>query len=44
MPDDFVCIWSKKVKVNIDSNRKENDNKNNRIEKLFMYKNGIKSL
>ena len=44
MPDDFVCIWSKKVKVNIASNRKENDNKNIRIEKLFMYKNGIKSL
>ena len=44
MPDDFECIWSKKVKVNIDSNKKENDNKNNRIEKLFMYKNGIKSL
>ena len=44
MPDDFECIWSKNVKVNIDSNRKENDNKNNRIEKLFMYKNGIKSL
>ena len=44
MPDDFECIWSKKVKVNIDSNRKENDNKNIRIEKLFIYKNGIKSL
>ena len=44
MPDDFECIWSKKAKVNIDSNRKENDNKNNRTEKLFMYKNGIKSL
>ena len=44
MPDDFECIWSKKVKVVIDSNKKENDNKNNRIEKLFMYKNGIKSL
>ena len=44
MPDDFECIWSKKVKVNIDSNKKENDNKNNRIEKLFVYKNGIKSL
>ena len=44
MPDDFECIWSKEVKVYIDSNRKENDIKNNRTEKLFMYKNGIKSL
>jgi site-specific DNA-adenine methylase len=44
MPDDFECIWSKKVKVSIDSNKKESDSKNERIEKLFMYKNGIKSL
>lgn len=44
MPDDFECIWFKEAKVNLDSNKKANDNKNDRIEKLFMYKNGIKSL
>lgn len=38
MPDDFECIWSKETKVLIDSNRKYNDNNNNRIEKLFICK------
>ena len=38
MPDDFECIWSKETKVLIDSNRKSNDDKNNRVEKLFVYK------
>ena len=38
MPDDFECIWEKKTKVLIDSNRKANDNNNNRVEKLFIYK------
>ena len=37
MPDDFTCIWKKESKVNFDSNRKSNDNKNKRIEKLFIY-------
>ena len=44
MPDDFECIWKKDVKVSIDSNKKENDKNSIRNEKLFMYKNGIKSL
>ena len=38
MPDDFKCIWEKTVKVNFDSNRQSNDIKNNRIERLFIYK------
>lgn len=38
MPDDFECIWSKRVKVSVDSNKKHNDDKNNRTEKLFIYK------
>lgn len=38
MPDDFQCVWSKQVKVSVDSNKKHNDNKNNRVEKLFIYK------
>ena len=38
MPDDFTCIWQKETKVNFDSNRKSNDEKNKRIEKLYMYK------
>ena len=37
MPDDFECIWEKETKVNFDSNRKP-DNKNKRIEKLFIIK------
>ena len=44
MPDDFECIWQKDVKVLIDSNKKENNKNSIRMEKLFMYKNGIKSL
>lgn len=38
MPDDFTCIWQKEVKVNFDSNRKSNDEGNERIEKLYTYK------
>ena len=38
MPDDFTCIWQKETKVNFDSNRKSNDEKNKRIEKLYIYK------
>jgi DNA adenine methylase len=41
MPDDFECIWSKDVKVGMDSNRKSNDDKNKRVEKLFIYKGEI---
>ena len=39
MPNDFECIWEKESKVNFDSNRKANDDKNKRIEKLFICKN-----
>lgn len=38
MPYDFTCIWQKETKVNFDSNRKSNDEKNKRIEKLYIYK------
>ena len=38
MPDDFECIWEKESKVNFDSNRNPNDDKNKRIEKLFKLK------
>ena len=41
MPDDFKCIWSKETVANFDSNRKSNDDKNKRIEKLFIYKGEI---
>ena len=39
MPEDFTCIWEKETKVNFDSNRTSNDDKNKRIEKLYIYKN-----
>lgn len=38
MPDEFECIWQKDVKVNFDSNRVADDNKNIRVEKLYTYK------
>ena len=38
MPDDFECIWKKESKVNFDSNRNSKDDKNKRIEKLFIIK------
>lgn len=38
MPNDFTCIWQKETKVNFDSNRKYDDNKNIRVEKLYIYK------
>ena len=38
MPNDFECIWKKKIKISLDSKRKANDVKNNRIEKLFKAK------
>ena len=37
MPDDFTCIWEKETKVNFDSNRVSSDDKNKRIEKLYIY-------
>ena len=38
MPDDFECIWSKEVTTNLNSKRQSNDDKNKRIEKLFIVK------
>lgn len=42
MPDDFECIWSKKIETSMNNNRNANDNKNKRVEKLFIYKGEIK--
>ena len=45
MPDDFECIWKKDVICQVSSqNKLKTNNSNKRCEKLFMYKNGIKSL
>ena len=38
MPDDFECIWAKETKANFDCNRDSNDDKNKRVEKLFIIK------
>ena len=38
MPEDFTCIWEKKVKVNLDSKRKERNKEKKKIEKLYTYK------
>ena len=38
MPDDFTCIWTKKTSTQIDSGRKANDRRNDRVEKLYIYK------
>ena len=37
MPEDFTCIWQKETKVNFDSNRTSGEDKNKRIEKLYIY-------
>ena len=37
MPEDFTCIWEKETKVNFDSNRTSGEDKNKRIEKLYIY-------
>lgn len=39
MPDDFKCIWEKKHKTLIDSNRTAESKDNIRIEKLFIHRN-----
>ena len=41
MPKDFKCIWEKECKCLLYSNKQSNDDKNNRIEKLFIYKYGL---
>ena len=35
MPDDFECIWEEEMICTVDGNRKENEKKNMRVEKLF---------
>ena len=42
MPDDFECIWEKKTTTQIDSGRKANDRKNDRVEKLYIYNKNVK--
>ena len=37
MPEEFECIWQKETKVNFDCNRGKGNEKNKRIEKLFIY-------
>ena len=45
MPDDFECIWEKDILCQVSrQNKLKSNNDNKRTEKLFMYKNGIKSL
>ena len=39
MPNDFECIWEKEYKCLLYSNKQSNDEKNNRVEKLFICKN-----
>lgn len=36
MPDDFECIWKKEHKCLMYSSKESNDDKNNRVEKLFI--------
>lgn len=38
MPKEFECIWEKEVKVLLDSGKNDGDKKNNRTEKLFIYR------
>lgn len=37
MPNNFKCIWEKQVTTSINYDRIANDDKNNRIEKLYIY-------
>ena len=41
MPDDFICIWQKTVRTLISSTKERGDIGNDRVEKLFMYKDGM---
>lgn len=38
MPEEFTCIWSKKTKTLLDSNKNKDDHANIRVEKLFTYR------
>ena len=45
MPDDFECIWEKDILCQVSKqNKLKSDDSNKRCEKLFIHKNGIKSL
>ena len=45
MPDDFECIWEKDILCQVSKqNKLKSDISNKRCEKLFIHKNGIKSL
>ena len=45
MPDDFECIWEKAILCQVSRQNKLKSNiSNKRCEKLFIHKNGIKSL
>lgn len=43
MPSDFKCIWSKEVKTLLNNERGINNDRNKRIEKLFIYEKGDKN-
>ena len=38
MPDDFECVWQKEVKTSLDNNRGADNDKTNRVEKLWKWK------
>jgi DNA adenine methylase len=40
-PEDFICIWNKKVKTEI---RTKLNGREDRIEKLFIHKNNLKNI
>ena len=45
MPDDFECIWKKDILCQVSrQNKAKSNDSNTRTEKLFIHKNGIKSL
>ncbi len=41
MPADFTCIWEKRIKTLISSTKERGDSGNDRVEKLFINKNGL---
>lgn len=41
-PNDFVCIWEKEVTTNINHCKNEK-NKNDRIERLYIYETNYKN-
>lgn len=41
MPQDFKCIWKKRIKTLISSTKERGDTGNDRVEKLFIYQHGL---